>query len=650
MASTSRAARRRKKAAKRALLVLVILVLVLGAGVFAASRYYLLLDGRLYKRDVAELDLRGRSVSVEEYENLRANLPQTAVSWDVPLSGGAADAASQNISIRSFSREDLDKLEYFTNLRSVDATAAKLTTEDYELLRSALPGCEIRWSVPLSGGSFPCDAEEIVVNALSAEDLELFRYFTRLKTVDARGSRDYDEILALRSAEPELEVLWQVIFSGSAYPQDTQALLVDDPSVSVQDVSSALALLPDLKNLDAPVNTWTDEEKMQLAAAWPDVEFKWPVTIAGVKFDGTETEIDFSGRQFTAENLEELGSKGAFFENLQLVNLTDCGVSLEDVKALKKALPDTDFVFDFELYGKAINSMDTFIDFTKTKMDSTEEVESIIPLMPKLEKIDMSWCGPEPEKEHFDNETMDAMNKRYDNVRVVWTLRISYYAIRTDALGFRASSRYYGYLTDENIKEFKYCEDMLAMDVGHRNLKDLSFVYGMPQLKYLILLHWRATDLTPLGSLKNLVWLELNKLPTTSLAPLVGCTSLHDLNMTFTPFTSQKETFETLMAMPQLERLWYSPAQLTKEQEKKLQETYPDLMMHYVVDPTLDKDDPWRFDQDYYDMRDCLNIFYMSCSSRINFKIIDGVRYDLDPEFIAQQGDTTHDRERSYQW
>ena len=35
---------------------------------------------------------------------------------------------------------------------------------------------------------------------------------------------------------------------------------------------------------------------------------------------------------------------------------------------------------------------------------------------------------------------------------------------------------------------------------------------------------------------------------------------------------------------------------------------------------------------------------------RINFKIIDGVRYDLDPEFIAQQGDTTHDRERSYQW
>ena len=72
-------------------------------------------------------------------------------------------------------------------------------------------------------------------------------------------------------------------------------------------------------------------------------------------------------------------------------------------------------------------------------------------------------------------------------------------------------------------------------------------------------------------------------------------------------------------------------------------------MMHIVFDPTLDKDDPWRFDQDYYDMRDAMNMFYMSCGARINYKIIDGVRYDLDPEFIAQQGDTTFDKMRTYQ-
>lgn len=39
---------------------------------------------------------------------------------------------------------------------------------------------------------------------------------------------------------------------------------------------------------------------------------------------------------------------------------------------------------------------------------------------------------------------MDALNKKYENVRFVWTLHITHYNIRTDTTYFRASSRYYG--------------------------------------------------------------------------------------------------------------------------------------------------------------------------------------------------------------
>ena len=35
---------------------------------------------------------------------------------------------------------------------------------------------------------------------------------------------------------------------------------------------------------------------------------------------------------------------------------------------------------------------------------------------------------------------------------------------------------------------------------------------------------------------------------------------------------------------------------------------------------------------------------------RINYKVIDGVRIDLDPEFLAQQGDNSMDRSRTEQW
>ena len=49
-------------------------------------------------------------------------------------------------------------------------------------------------------------------------------------------------------------------------------------------------------------------------------------------------------------------------------------------------------------------------------------------------------------------------------------------------------------------------------------------------------------------------------------------------------------------------------------------------------------------------MRDLLNLFYMDGGGRINYKVIDGVRIDLDPEFLAQQGDNSMDRSRTEQW
>ena len=80
---------------------------------------------------------------------------------------------------------------------------------------------------------------------------------------------------------------------------------------------------------------------------------------------------------------------------------------------------------------------------------------------------------------------------------------------------------------------------------------------------------------------------------------------------------------------------------------KILQDANPDLLVHVVVGPTTSSsEDPWRFDQDYYDMRDEMNMFYMDGVGYIDYKIIDGVRYELDPEFLAQQGDTSPDRDR----
>ena len=46
-------------------------------------------------------------------------------------------------------------------------------------------------------------------------------------------------------------------------------------------------------------------------------------------------------------------------------------------------------------------------------------------------------------------------------------------------------------------------------------------------------------------------------------------------------------------------------------------------------------------------MRDALGyMFYMNGTGGINYKIIDGVRYELDPEFLAKQDHGKLDRTR----
>ena len=111
------------------------------------------------------------------------------------------------------------------------------------------------------------------------------------------------------------------------------------------------------------------------------------------------------------------------------------------------------------------------------------------------------------------------------------------------------------------------------------------------------------------------------------------------------PLDSDSAT-ETLCAMPWLERLWYSAPEFSDAQVAAIQEANPDLYMQAVPSWANSCMNPWRYDQDYYDMRDVMNMFYMDDSGRIDYKIIDGVRYELDPEFIANQGDTTHDKDR----
>lgn len=612
--------------------------LALAAGLLWLGSTHVLAGGRFYPRSAQELDLRERKISTKAYETLREKLPECEILWSVPLGGDRFDCTAESIAIASFSPEEAGQLAYFTALTSLDATAADLTPELFETLQAAAPDCYIRWSIPIGSGRYPSDAAEVEITDFPQEELERFLYFDGLETVDARACTCYQELMALRELLPDTQVLWQVPLSGETYLQDAEEILVDGETSS-RELAEALEYLPAARVVSMPDCPWTEEEKLALAGQFPEIAFCWPVSIRGQTYASDTESISLAGTALAQEDVDQLMDTLCFLPELKTLDLTGCGLSNEQIYPLCDRYPQVDVVWTFQLYGVDISTLDTFIDFTGIPMETTQEVEDILPYMHFLEKVDMSDCG-------FSDEEMDALNKAYPDVRFVWTLHITYYDIRTDDITFRATSKHYGYFTDETVQRLRYCTDMIVLDLGHRPIGDLSFLYDMPNVKYLCLLDCRAQDLTPIGSLKQLVWLELNRASAPSIAPLVECTSLRDLNITFMSLASQEDTYETLMAMPWLERVWFSRAQLTTEQEESLREANPDWIMYAAYTWVQSNANPWRFDQDYYDMRDLMGMFYMDESGWIDYKIIDGVRYDLSEEFLASQQTTENDRDR----
>ena len=569
---------------KLRILIPVIAVLVIAAALVWLNSAYVYAGG-LHRRDSAQIDLRGRSISVEKYLRLREAMPECAIYWDVPIGGAAIDCESTAVVLTSFTEEDAARLAYLPALTALDLTAADVSPALFDAVHAAYPALSVRWSIPIGASRYPSDAGSITLTDFDASELPLFDYFTALRSADARECTCYDALLALREKYPSLELEWQVPLGSTEYLDDARDIAVENVSLTPDALRGALRYLPAVQTVSFPACPWSETEKDALRAEFPGVVFVWPEEILGDTYPSDTAELSFAGRTLSEADLAELYEKIASLPKLTRVDLTGTGVTVEQMTPICEKYPAVDFVFTFELYGVPISTGDTFLDFTGIEMESTEPVESILPVMRKLEKVDMSDCG-------FSDEEMDALNKKYENVRFVWTLHITHYDIRTDTTYFRASSRYYGYFTNETIKKLAYCPDMVALDLGHRPIEDLSFLYEMPHLKYLVLLDCHALDLSPIASCDDLIWLELNRAYATSIAPLKDCKGLRDLNITFMTLLQPEDTFATLMEMDQIERVWFSYGVLTAEEQEKLQEAHPDIVYHGVYDWLQSNEDP----------------------------------------------------------
>ena len=294
---------------KKIILIICILLVALAGAAFAGLRYYqdshVTVGGETYPRTVTSLELSG------------------------------------------YSAGDLPVLASLPSLRYVDLTQAKLSVSDYEALREALPLCDIDWSVPFQGGSVPQDTAELTVTALSQEDIGMLAWLPSLTSVNAEACTDYEAIMALKAAYPDLEVSYQITLAGEQYAPDTAALSFG--TVDTAELAAALAYLPQVHTVTLTETPTDPDALLALQEAYPDILISWPLEVCGVSVNSAATAIDLSEIPMT--DTAELESKLKYMPNLTKVDMVHCGISNEEMEALNNRHENILFVWSVEIKG-----------------------------------------------------------------------------------------------------------------------------------------------------------------------------------------------------------------------------------------------------------------------------------------------------------
>lgn len=468
---------------------LLVLVLSIGAGFFFYRRYqaqFIDLGPVRYRLDITELDLSHRPAN---YLNL---LPE------------------------------------FTNLKKLDLRGTGLTVDEFEQLHSQLPQCEILWELPFQGNLYSMDTEEIELSTLSQRDRILLSYLPNLTHVDASQCDDFQQLDQLRRDLPGLSMDYYVPICGKYYRYDSMTL--DLSQADPAELISMLPYLPRLQKVMLLNPKASGEALLELQETYPQIDFSWYLTFKGIEIENTVTTLDLSGIPLTVEEAEKLI---AYLPNLTYLDLSDCGIS---------------------------------------------------------------------------NEEMDALNRRHENIQIVWAVYLSgWFRVKTDITTFMPV-KYDYYPRGDGLRDLRYCTELIAIDVGHMNITNCDFVSSMPHLQYLILADTPIQDLTPLTGLKELIYLEIFMTGVTDYSPLLTCTALQDLNLCLTHGKA-----DVVMQMTWLKNLWWCKSagyHFNYNERQAIRDALSSTNCNLEYGPSTARG--WRDLPNYFAQRDLFGMPYMS--------------------------------------
>lgn len=555
-----------------------VLLIVLAAALLAVgiAVWFLLthvwVAGTFYSRNADVLDLRFADVTTADYDKLRKKAPNSEILWRIPFQGKTYDQDTDVLYVTSLTDEDVATLDYFTRLKTVEAQ--KCT--DYPQLAALTarrPEVTVEYTVTIDGREYPQDTAVVSISGITEEEINLLTYLPELTAVTAVGCRTPEQMTRLRDFCQEKGLSFALRFGTKTYPDTVEEL---DVTGVTDGELELLQLLPELKTLHLKNPEADPETVAQLRSTYPKADISWEVEIAGVSFPDDTKEVDLSAVLESSAAQTAAGTAAG----------TQTAVGAQTTTKTQTttgAAAGTQSTKETQSTAPAVTL-------------NLEDLEKKMSYLSDAKQVFLGKCG-------LDNEELAALRERVrDSYKLVWTVQLGKkLTARTDDTTFMPVREHVYYFLDEDAYNLRYCEDMLCVDVGHMGLTNIDFVKGMPHLQILILAHnGQLQDISPISSCKELIFLELDWSAVKDFTPLVGCTSLEDLNIGLT-----YPSVEPLMQMTWLKNLWM----VDRGGAYQLSQALPDTKIVASADATVGAG--WRNLPNYYKMRDMLGMEYM---------------------------------------
>ncbi len=185
----------------------------------------------------------------------------------------------------------------------------------------------------------------------------------------------------------------------------------------------------------------------------------------------------------------------------------------ETMDALRAAMPDTQFLWDVDLFGVLVSSGATDADISGIQVENLELLKQKLSFLPNLTTLVMCGCGRRTRR-------WKQLIAAYPTVKFVWLIRVGGWEMRTDVKAFSKGNRktfdggkYVGgktNFTSADLEPLKYCTDLIALDLGHGSrITDLSILQYLPKLRFLIVAMNKITSIEDLKYCPDLEYLEI---------------------------------------------------------------------------------------------------------------------------------------------